>query len=151
MHHLRVPRFGLALVLLVIALCWLGCRRSADKAGDRTPPIPTAPARYGPPRGSAAQQIPRCRPSPVENPGWSNASFYVIQTELSPATLVHSATRYLGLFTGMTNEGLGAPTFVAWSTMNGPRSFRRGEKLDVTKMEENWVVVWWAGAEGWTN
>ena len=51
----------------------------------------------------------------------------------------------------MTNHGLGAPTFVAWATMNGPRTFKRGELLNVTNMAENWVLVWWAGAEGWTN
>lgn len=65
--------------------------------------------------------------------------------------MVHSDSRHLGLFTGMTHYGLGAPKFVAWSTMSGPRTFKRGDKLDVTKMEECWVLVWWAGAEGWTN
>jgi hypothetical protein len=27
----------------------------------------------------------------------------------------------------------------------------RDAELDVTKMEENWLLVWFAGAQGWTN
>jgi hypothetical protein len=57
----------------------------------------------------------------------------------------------LSLFTGLTNHGLGPPTFLAWPTLNGPRTFKRGEPFAVTNMAENWVLVWWAGAEGWTN
>ena len=70
-------------------------------------------------------------------------SFHVINTELSPASLVHSPTKHLSLFSGLTNYGLGAPTFVAWATANGPRTFKRGEKLDVAVMAECWVLVWW--------
>jgi hypothetical protein len=75
----------------------------------------------------------------------------VVQTELSPAILVHSASNTLALFAGTTNAGLGAPTYVAWSTPNGPRTFKRHERLEIQHMQECWVLVWWAGAEGWTN
>jgi hypothetical protein len=75
----------------------------------------------------------------------------VVQTELSPATLVHSSGRHLSLFAGLTNYGLGAPTFLAWPTPNGPRPFKRGEPFALTNMTENWVLVWWVGAPGWTN
>lgn len=51
----------------------------------------------------------------------------------------------------MTGQGLGTPTFVAWATINGPRTFKRGESFTLTNMAENWVLVWWTGAEGWTN
>jgi len=64
---------------------------------------------------------------------------------------VHSSTKYLGLFTGLTNYGLSAPSHLAWPTMNGPRTFKRGELLGLTNMAQNWILVWWAGAEGWTN
>src|SRR6185503_21056678 len=40
---------------------------------------------------------------------------------------------------------------VAWSTMNGPRTFKNGETLDIKQMRECWGLVWWAGASGWTN
>ena len=136
---------------VVVLLALAGCGRNSAPSVSRTPPNPSAPALYGPPTGVASKEIPRASLSNTRAEDWQSAPFYLLQTELSPALLVHSEGRHLGLFTGMTNYGLGAPKFVAWSTMNGPRTFKRGEELDVTKMEEGWVLVWWAGAEGWTN
>ena len=101
--------------------------------------------------GTASTLIARSPALISTNDSWKSNAFFVLHTELSPATLVHSSTRHLSLFSGMTNYGLGAPKFVAWATMNGPRTFKRGEKLDVSVMAEGWVLVWWAGAEGWTN
>ena len=90
-------------------------------------------------------------PAGASDSAWKSAPFYVLQTELSPATLVHTSGKHLHLFAGLTNYGLSAPTFLAWATMNGPRTFKRGERFAVTNMAENWVLVWWAGAEGWTD
>jgi hypothetical protein len=128
-----------------------GCRRKDASSGEPTPPNPTALALYGPPTGVASKEIPRALSSRADDSEWQAASFYVLETELSPATLVHSSGKELSLFAGLTNYGLGAPTFLAWATMNGPRTFKRGENFAVTNMAENWVLVWWAGAEGWTN
>jgi hypothetical protein len=136
---------------LLLAFIALGCRREAASSGERTPPNPTAPALYGAPTGVASKEIPRTLSSGTKDTDWNSASFYILQTELSPATLVHSSGKKLDLFAGMTNHGLGAPTFVAWATINGPRTFKRGESMVVTNMAEGWVLVWWAGAEGWTN
>jgi hypothetical protein len=136
-------------VALLLAL--VGCGRNSTTSDGRTSPNPNAPALYGPPTGVASKEIPLARPLDAGIDAWRSAPFYLLQTDLSPALLVHSDSRHLGLFTGTTNYGLGAPKFVAWSTMNGPRTFKRGEKLDVAKMEECWMLVWWAGAEGWTN
>lgn len=136
-----------------LAICLLlpGCNRAPSPPGQRTPPNPRAPAAYGQPSGPASTQIARVSlPSGAPTNGWA-VPFGVVQTELSPALLVHSEHRTLDLFAGSTNFGLGAPTFVAWSTMNGPRSFKRGETLDVTRMRESWVLVWWAGSENWTD
>jgi hypothetical protein len=136
---------------LLLAVAVVGCRREAASSDERTPPNPSAPALYGPSTGAAAREIPRTLPSGTNDSDWQSASFYILQTELSPATLVHSSGKKLDLFAGMTNHGLGAPMFVAWATINGPRTFKRGESFAVTNMAEGWVLVWWAGAEGWTN
>ena len=135
----------------VLLLALAGCGRATAPSAEGTPPNPGAPALYGPPTGIASKEIARVRAANSGAEDWQSAPFYVLQTELSPALLVHSEGSHLGLFTSATNYGVGAPKFVAWSTMNGPRTFKRGEKFDVTKMEECWVLVWWAGAEGWTN
>ena len=139
------------ILAVVVLLASLGCRRDAATSGERTPANPTSPALYGSPTGTASTSIARSPALISTNDSWKSNAFYVLHTELSPATLVHSSTRHLSLFSGMTNYGLGAPKFVAWATMNGPRTFKRGEKLDVSVMAEGWVLVWWAGAEGWTN
>ncbi len=136
---------------VALSLALAGCGRPSAPSGQRTPPNPKAPALYGPSSGVASKEIARARPANADSADWQAAPFYLLQTELSPAVLVHSLSSHLSVFSGMTNYGLGAPKFMAWSTMNGPRTFKRDEKLDVTKMEECWVVVWWAGAEGWTN
>lgn len=82
---------------------------------------------------------------------WTNASFAVLQTELSPAVLIHSESSYLGLFADMERYGLGAPSHVGFSAMSGPKGFKKGDHLPVVHMEENWLIVWFAGAKGWTN
>src|SRR5688572_3564301 len=128
-----------------------GCKQQTGPAADRTPPNPSAPALYGPPTGTASNAVARLRDPAAAGTNWQAAPFYLLQTELSPATLVHSSTKYLGLFAGLTNYGLSAPSHVAWPTMNGPRTFKRGESLGLTNMAQNWILVWWAGAEGWTN
>src|SRR5436190_10080401 len=136
---------------LLLVMAGPGCRKETASSEERTAPVPNSPALYGEPTGKPSSAVPRVRSHPTNDSVWKTAPFFVLQTELSPATLVHSSTKHLGLFTGMTNTGLSAPTHVAWTTMNGPRSFQRGEALEVTKMDENWILVWWAGAAGWTN
>ena len=137
---------------LIAALCLAttaSCRRESTLPEGRQPSNPAASARYGPPRGQPATDISRLQFEQSTN--WRSAPFYIIETELSPATLVHSSGRYLGLFRGLSRYGLGAPTAVAWSTKNGPRSFKNGEPIDVTHMEENWGLVWFAGASNWVH
>jgi len=147
----RAALCGSIILVLFLGIAAMGCRRESAPDGERTPPNPAAPALYSQPAGTASKEIPRTRPAMTNNADWNAVPFYILQTELSPATLVHSKSRSLDLFAGTTNQGLAAPTFIAWATMSGPRTFQRGEKLDVTKMAEGWVLVWWAGAAGWTN
>ena len=75
----------------------------------------------------------------------------VLQTELSPAILFQTDEREISFFTGMERSPRAAPGYVAFSTRGGPRPFKSGEHLDPAGMEENWVMVWFAGARGWTN
>jgi len=145
-RQLKLLRVGFCSALLLVVTA-TGCRREAASSGERALPNPTAPALYGPPTGVASTEIPGALPFGTNVPGWQSAPFHILQTELSPATLVHSSGKQLDLFAGMTNRGPGAPTFVAWATINGPRPFKRGDTLNVTNMAENWVLVWWAGAE----
>jgi hypothetical protein len=82
---------------------------------------------------------------------WERAPFYCLQTELSPATLYHSAGNYLGLFAQLSDSGLGAPSHIAFVTHSGPRPFSNGQRLDASEMDECWLLVWFGGAAGWTN
>ena len=130
--------------------CLAGCSDHPSDKTRATGPGPQAEALYGQPRdGEPAPK--RARPGIAWESAWTNAPFWFLQTELSPATLYHSTTKYLGLFTQMGGDGLGAPGWVSFSTRQGPRSFPSGAAFDPTGMEENWVVVWFYGARGWTN
>lgn len=127
-----------------------GCGRPAPSAADRIPPNPNAPALYSNVPPPSASPAAPARP-PSTNTAWKAAPFYVLHTEVSPATLVHSSTRYLGLFCDLLEFGLGAPAHVAWATKDGPRTFPFGQTHDVSGMEENWLLVWFADATNWTN
>jgi hypothetical protein len=82
---------------------------------------------------------------------WQRAPFAFVQTTLSPATLFHSELRHLSFFTGLADHGLGAPTFAAYGADGGPRIATNNATLDTRAMNECWVLVWFAGAKGWTN
>lgn len=136
---------------LVLGMLLVGCRREPASGGDPAASNPAAPATYGLPKNSPTQRVDQVRTSVSTNVSIPESTFHVLQTELSPATLVHSSSRQLNLFSDLTRRGLAAPTHVAWATPAGPRTFKRGEKLEGTNMVECWVLVWWAGAVGWTN
>ena len=88
--------------------------------------------------------------APVDD-SWRTEPFWILQTELSPFTVVHSSSNYLGLFTGLTNSGLGAPAYAAFISNGGQKVFRNGDAMDAASMGECWMLVWFAGAKGWTN
>ena len=140
-------------LLLPLPLCALvlaGCKPQSGASADRVPPNPAAPALYGQPKGTVSEATPSA-PSPAPKTNWIASPFHVLHTDLSPAILIHSSTRYLGLFSDLSSSGLGAPSHVAWSTREGPRSFKQGLTQDSTGMEENWLLFWFAGATNWTN
>src|SRR5437868_2676613 len=119
--------------------------------GKQAPERAASPAAYGEPGGTSSTNIQRLRPPADNQSGWQNAGFACVQTELSPATLYHSASNYLGLFAGMSSYGLGAPSHLAMSTPQGPKIFKNGTNILATLMEECWLLVWFEGAAGWTN
>ena len=88
--------------------------------------------------------------APVDD-AWRKQPFWVLQTELSPFTVVHSSSNYLGFFTGLTNSPPGAPAYAAYVANGGQKVFRNGDAMDASAMSECWVLVWFAGARGWTN
>lgn len=126
------------------------CALAALPAGAAPRPAPAVPKTglYGPPAGTPSRSIPVARP-PADDAGWQKAPFAFLQTELSPATLYHTTTGTLGFFTHLQDAGLGGPTFAAYATKAGPRVFRPGEPMRPAEMSECWVLVWFAGAEGW--
>ena len=152
MNFCPAARVALSLVCSVALLAVLpGCKREGKHGKDFTPPHPNAPALYGPRTNAMPAQAAVARIAEPFPAAWTSAPLAVLQTELSPATLVHSTSKYLSLFAGSTKVGLGAPSHVAWSKPEGPRSFKPGEKMEIAQMQEGWVLVWWEGAAGWTN
>ena len=82
---------------------------------------------------------------------WTNGALAVVESALSPATLYHVNVSAVSFFVPEAADGLGAPSYVCFSTQQGPKIFKPGEKIDPLRMRESWFVVWWAGASGWTN
>ena len=143
-------QFGMNSALSASLVFAAGCQRQPDGAKERVAPDPNAPAAYPVVTTAPSSHFARARP-PSSDASWKAAPFWVLHTELSPAILVHSSTRYLGLFSDLPETGLGAPAHVAWSTRDGPRAQNAGTTHDVSAMEENWILVWFAGSAGWTN
>jgi len=127
-------------VLAVAALLLAGCQ-------EKQPNAPRAGS-YGS-LSNAPQTVARARPDRSSAQPWTNAGLSIIETELSPATLVHSTSKSLSFFANMPETGLGAPTFASIETQQGPKIFRPGDAIDPARMRESWFVVWWAGATNW--
>lgn len=129
--------------VLLVAAALAGC-------GDKLPQAP-ATGTYGALTNAVTLDSPRARPDRSAQQPWTNGELSIIQTELSPASLVHSTARSLSFFTQMPETGIGAPTFAAIETQQGPKIFRTGDAIDPARMRESWFVVWWAGATNWTH
>ncbi len=82
---------------------------------------------------------------------WTNGDFAVLESDLSPGILCRSKSRSLLLFSGLAAHRLGAPSHLAIPTQIGPKIFKNGERIDATRLNECWLVVWFAGSPGWTN
>jgi hypothetical protein len=122
----------------------LGTIASADVQQDST-------ALYGEPIGKASESIQRVKPVGYSQEDWKNSTFYYIQTELSPSTLYYSKTNSLSFFTNMGDYGLSAPTYATYMTQDGCKIVKSGEAIDSKAICECWILVWFAGAKGWTD
>jgi hypothetical protein len=117
--------------------------------GEQPKKTPTQGA-FGQIKAQPSTNITRATPPPA--PPLDGAPVLtVLQTELSPAILFQTDEREITFFSDMERSGRAAPSYAAFSTRGGPRAFKSGERLDPAGMEEGWVMVWFAGARGWTN
>lgn len=112
---------------------------------------PQGQALYGPPTRAPSPVIQRVRPTGAASDAWQKAPFFFVQTELSPATLYCSTTRYLAFFTHLKDVGLGGPTRAAYATAGTARVVKAGEAMNAAAMSECWILVWFAGAQGWSD
>jgi len=95
-----------------------------------------------------------CAPLPTEPiaRSWESSALTILTSELSPAVLLHSSRSTLRLFAELSRWGLGAPTHVAFGTASGVRVLTAGAGVDVPvgELSEAWLLVWFAGAEGFS-
>ena len=128
------------LMLLLLVVCF-GCSKPRPEQ---------EPALYGEVEPKPAPAVERLQTPPITN-DWRRGPFYILRTELSPAQLVFSTNKYVSMFTGLEQYGLGAPSHLAFATRGGPRAFTNGARLVADEMDEAWLLAWFAGAKGWTN
>jgi len=142
-----------AALLLAVAMALAAWAGSVASAQDRPRYVPPRIDRslYGPPMSAASSMLRRVRPMGSASGDWRKAPFFCIQTELSPATLYSSTTNYLAFFTQMKDHGLGGPTYAAYATAGTPRVVAAGGRMDGAAMSECWILVWFAGADGWND
>ena len=145
---MRGPSAVGAAVAVMMALATVAVGAVAPIAAPAPPS--KAEGLYGPPTGRPSGMIPRVKPA-KPTVDWKRAPFFYIQTELSPATLYGSTTKYLAFFARAKDTGHSGPTFAAYVTAGSPRVVAVGSPMDPATMGECWVLVWFAGAEGWTN
>ncbi len=74
-----------------------------------------------------------------------------IQSEHSPGTLWHSTADQVSVFGDLARIGLGAPTFLAYSSPTGIATVRPGGVMTGDQMRENWLLAAFPGAAGWTD
>ena len=146
---------ALAALLLAGAMATTAWAAKSKKSYTPNPPRYVPPridrSLYGPPTAAPSSVIRRVRPMGSAPNEWRKAPFFVIQTELSPATLYRCTTDYLAFFTHMKDHGLGGPTHAAYATAGTPRVVEAGSEMNGAAMSECWVLVWFAGAEGWND
>ena len=107
-------------ITLAAAVLFSGC-------GPK-PEAPTA-GQYG-----SLTNSPRALSAVANEPSaaqpWTNGALAVVESALSPATLFHANTKSLAFFVPDAATGLGAPSYICFSTQQGPKIFKPGEKID---------------------
>ena len=163
-----IRRVFSATVALLLGVAWVTAASAAPAPVNPPAPVkppagapanaaePPAPSRaeglYGTPVRMTPKPVDRVHPKvPDTDVNWKQAPFYYIQTELSPSTLYYTTTKSYGFFANLKETGLGGPTFAAFSTAGSPHVVKAGSPMDPAAMSECWILVWFAGAEGWTD
>lgn len=95
--------------------------------------------------GQKASSPPAVSVSAATVWGEAPAPLAVVESALSPALLVQSVPGPLRLFAGR------APGWLAWAEPVGQRVTNAPTRLAGTNLSEGWLLVWWAGAAGWTD
>ena len=72
----------------------------------------------------------------------------VVESQLSPALLLHTTSRVVVLFAPYADNHSGPPHYVAFGA-NGPKIVTNGTPADVSKIQERWILAWFEGAQGW--
>ncbi|MCC6231082.1 MAG: hypothetical protein IT580_00455 [Verrucomicrobiales bacterium] len=143
------PRWGVALVLGVLA-SWIvgsGCgKRGGTMSGDGS-------GTYGlwDPRGTNAAVAKASRPAAAAWAWPAESELAVVQSALVPYSLWHSRERAVRWFGALSEVGRGGPSFLAYSSPTGIATLRVGAVVEGAQLRENWLLVGFAGAEGWTD
>jgi len=146
-------------LLVCFAGLWAGCdgRRSESLSGGvRYPALPAA-AEAGANGVGARGGEEAAKPSlagaveAMRRGGVGRPILEGIQMEFWPALLWHSPGTRLTLFGDMAQVGLGAPSFLAYSSPTGIATLRPGGVVDGKELRERWLLAGFAGAAGWTN
>lgn len=129
-------------ILLVLPLGLSGCGNKPDRA----PSVGS----YGDLSAETSSRETLAPPSSPPVPS-TNALLSVVQSELSPATLWHSRSDTISIFTDLASTGLGGPTFLAYSSPTGISVASPGREVDGDQLRENWLLTGFAEAPGWTH
>ncbi|MGC8835089.1 MAG: hypothetical protein ACP5R4_13670, partial [Armatimonadota bacterium] len=106
---------------------------------------------YGELKASPSRYIaPRINPERLAT-AWKASDFYYISTQLSPAVLFHNKAGEFKLFADLSKWGLGGPSYCAVPAGGRCDVLRIGETREGQVMSEPWLLVWFAGSEGWTD
>lgn len=85
----------------------------------------------------------------------SDATLDIMTSELSPAVMIHTTRPQIALFANLSQWGSEAPRHIALQTADGVRDFHRASlessiALPVDQMTEPWMLLWFRGANGWS-
>jgi len=92
----------------------------------------------------------RTDPAEVEK-SWEQKDFYVIETDLSPARLIHNQTDEITFFNDLSRWGLAGPSHFAFASQSGIKIVKGRKTVSPPAMSEAWVLAWFSGTDGWTN
>ncbi|RLE85081.1 MAG: hypothetical protein DRJ67_09455, partial [Thermoprotei archaeon] len=88
-------------------------------------------------------------PSLIHEGEWRDKPFWVLRSAASPAWLMRAKSDRLLFFHGIRRYGRGPPTCFFVKTRKGVVMFERGESVRGGDMAAPWIVVSFAGSEGW--